>query len=87
MLAGDVFLDALLDYQEKGAESSKILKFFIHAPLLMRDHVRCYFPELCGVSETTSWHARQASATTFPHGSLFTKADDSAKTGSARCCF
>ena len=38
----------------------------------------------CVVSETTSGHARQASATTFPHGFLFTKADDSATTGSAR---
>ena len=26
------------------------------------------------------WHFRQASATTFPHGSLFTRGDDSAKT-------
>ena len=87
MFAGGVFLDALLDCQEKGAESSIILNFFTHAPLLMRDHVRLYFPELCGVSETATGHARQASATTFRHGSLVTKADDSATTGSARCCF
>ena len=33
----------------------------------------------CVVSETTSWHARQASATTFPHGSLVTKAHDSVR--------
>ena len=32
-------------------------------------------------------HSRQASATTFPHGSLFTKGDDSAKTVPVRCCF
>ena len=30
------------------------------------------FVGLCGVSETTMWHTRQASATTFPHVSLFT---------------
>ena len=45
---------------------------FIHAPLLTRDDDRCYFPGLCGVSETTMGHSRQASATTFPHVSLFT---------------
>ena len=32
------------------------------------------------VSETTMGHSRQASATTFPHVSLLTKGDDSAKT-------
>ena len=31
-------------------------------------------------------HSRQASATTFPHVSLFTKGDDSAKTVPVRCC-
>ena len=31
------------------------------------------------------WHSRQASATTFPHVSLFTKGDDSAKTVPVRC--
>ena len=30
-------------------------------------------------------HSRQASATTFPHVSLFTKGDDSAKTVPVRC--
>ena len=30
------------------------------------------FVELCGVSETTMWHSRQDSASTFPHVSLFT---------------
>ena len=30
------------------------------------------FVGLCGVSETTMWHSRQASASTFPHVSLFT---------------
>ena len=48
---------------EKGAESTKILNLFIHAPLLTRDDDRCYFPGLCGVSETTMGHSRQASAT------------------------
>ena len=33
------------------------------------------------------WHSRQASATTFPHVSLFTKGDDTAKTVPARCWF
>ena len=42
------------------AASSKILNFFIHAPLLLRDDVRCNFPGLCGVSETTMWHSHQA---------------------------
>ena len=70
---------------EKGAESSKILTLFIHDPLLTRDDDRCYFPGLCGVSETTMGHSRQASATTFAHVSLFTKGDDSAKTVPVRC--
>ena len=34
---------------------------------------------VCGL-ETTMGHSSQASATTFPHVSLFTKGDDSAKT-------
>ena len=38
LFAGGVSLDALL--YEKGAESSKILKVFIHAPLLTRDDDR-----------------------------------------------
>ena len=32
-------------------------------------------------------HSRQDSAKTFPHVSLFTKGDDSAKTVPVRCCF
>ena len=32
----------------------------------------------CVVSQTPMGHSRQASATTFPHVSLFTKGDDSA---------
>ena len=72
---------------EKGAESSKILNHFIHAPLLTRDDDRWYFPGLCGVSETIMGHCLQASETTFPHGSLFTKGDDSAKTVPVLCCF
>ena len=39
---------------------------------------------MCGVSETTMVHSHQISATTFPHVSLFTKGDDSAKTARAR---
>ena len=31
-------------------------------------------------------HSRHASATTFPHVSLFTKGDDRAKTVPVRCC-
>ena len=72
---------------EKGAESSKILTLFIHAPLLTRDDVRCYFPRLCSDSETTTWHCLQATTTTFPHVSLFTTGDDSAKTVPVWCCF
>ena len=67
MFTGGVFLDVLLYYNQKVAEFSKILKLFIHAHLLTRDDVRWYFPGLCGVSERTIWHSRQASATTFPH--------------------
>ena len=44
------------------------------------------FVGLCGVSETTMWHSRQSSTTTFPHVSLFTKGDDSAKTVPLLCC-
>ena len=65
---------------------SKFLNLFYHTPLLMRDDIFDISLD-CVVSETTSWHARQASATTFPHCSLFTTADDSAKTGSATCSF
>ena len=72
---------------ENGAESSKIWNLFIHAPLFMRDDVRCYFSGLCGVSETTLWHSRQVSATTFPPVTQFTKDDDSAKTLPVLCCF
>ena len=72
---------------EKGAESSKIRKVFIHALLLTRDDDRIYFRGMCGVSETTMVHSHQIFATTFPHVSLFTKDDDSAKTVPVRCCF
>ena len=34
-----------------------------------------------------SGHSRQASATAFPHVSLFTKGDDSAETVPVGCCF
>ena len=64
---------------KKGADSSKLLNVFFHAVLLTRDDDRWYFPGLGGVSETTMGHSRQASATTFPHVSLFTKGDDSAR--------
>ena len=42
------------------------------------------FVGMCGVSETSKWHTRQASGTTFPHISLFTEGDDSDKTVPAR---
>ena len=71
----------------KRAESSKMQKVLIHALLLTRDDDRCYFLGLCGVSETTLGHSRQASMTTFPHLSLFRKGDDSANTFPVRCCF
>ena len=71
---------------KNGAESSKILNIFSHAPLFTRDDDRLYFPGLCGVLESTMGHSLQASATTFPHVSLFTKGDDSAKTVPVRCC-
>ena len=41
----------------------------------------------CQLSQTTMWHSRQASVNSFPHDSLFTKDDDSAKTATARFCF
>ena len=46
-----------------------------------------YFPGLSVVSETTMWHSRQVSETTFPHITLFTDGDDSAKLVPSRCCF
>ena len=52
----------------------------------MRNYVLWYFPGLCGVSETTMWHCRQATVNTFPHDSLFTH-NDSAKTATAQCYF
>ena len=36
------------------------------------------------MSESTIWHSRQASATTYLHISLFTEGDDSDKTVPAR---
>ena len=72
---------------KKGAESSKFLNFFIYTPLFKWDDARWCFPLLCGVSETTMWHSSQASGNTFPHVSLFTKDDDSAKMATAQCCF
>ena len=72
---------------EKDAESSKILNIFIHVTLLTRHDDRCYFPGLFGVLETTMWHSRRASASIFPHVSLFTKGEDSAKMVPVRCCF
>ena len=72
---------------KNGAESSKILNIFIHTALHVSDDVRRYFPGVCGVSETTMWHSRQASVNTFPHVSLFTKDDDNVKSAPAQCCF
>ena len=40
LFAGGVFQGALLYYNEKGAESSKILNLVIHAPFLTRDDDR-----------------------------------------------
>ena len=40
LFAGGVSLDALFITNEKGAESSKILKVFVHVPLLVRDDDR-----------------------------------------------
>ena len=71
LFAGGVFLYALLYTNEKGAESSKILNLFIHAPL--REMMIVDISLDCGVSETTMGHSRQASVTTFPHVSLLTK--------------
>ena len=65
---------------KKGAVSSKFLNFFIYTPLFKWDDVGWYFPGLSVFSETTMWHSRQASVNTFPHVSLLTKDDDSAKT-------
>ena len=39
------------------------------------------------LSQRPLWHSRQASVNTFPHVSLFTKDDDSAKTATAQCWF
>ena len=41
--------------------------------------------EVRGISETTMWHSRPASANTFLHVSLFTKDEDSAKTVPVEC--
>ena len=41
----------------------------------------------CVVSETPVGHSREASATTFPHVSLFTKGEYSAMTVPVQCCF
>ena len=72
---------------KKGAVSSKFLNLFLYTPLFKWHDVRWYFPGLWGVSETTMWHSRTGSLNTFPHVSLFTKDDDSAKMATAQCCF
>ena len=77
----------LFNTNKKGAVSSNFLNFFIYALLFKWADVCWYFPGLSVVSETTMWHSRQASVNTFPHDSLFTKDDDSAKTATAQCCF
>jgi len=64
MFSGGVSLMLCFITNQKGAESSKILNLLIHAPLLLRDDVRWYFPGLCGVPETTMWHSGQVSVTT-----------------------
>ena len=87
ILAGGVFLGALVYYQKEGCWVHKILDLFIHAPLFKRDDDRWYFPGFCGVSETTMCNSHQGSSTTFPHVSLFTKDDDSCKRVPVRCCF
>ena len=76
-----------INTNKKGAESSNILNFFIYTPLFKWDDVHWYFPGFWVVSETAMWHSRQASMNTFPHVSLFTKDDDSAKMATAQCCF
>ena len=53
----------------------------------MRDDVHWSFPGECGVSETSVCYSRQASMTSFPHVSHFTKDDDMAKTDPVQCCF
>ena len=45
------------------------------------------FPKTVWVSDTAMGHSRQASMTTFPHVSLFTKGDECAMTVPVRCCF
>ena len=70
--------------KEKGAECSKMLNLFNRAPLLTRDEHRCYFPGLCGVSETNG-SLSSGFRDHFPQVSLFTKGDDSAKTVPVRC--
>ena len=45
------------------------------------------FPWTVGCLRDHKWHSRLASTTTFPHVSLFTKGDDSAKTVPVGCCF
>ena len=55
---------------KKGAESSKFLNFFNFTQLFKWDDILWYFPGLCGVSEITMWHTRQASMNTsrmFPY--------------------
>ena len=77
----------LFNTNKKGAVSSNFLNFFIYTPLFKWDDFRWYYPGLCGVSETSMWHSLQASVNTFPHDSLFTKDDYSAKTGPAQYYF
>ena len=71
---------------KNGAESSKLLKLFFHALILMRLDVLWYIPG-CVVSHRPRCGTHQASANTFPHVSLFTKVEDSAKMIPARFWF
>ena len=69
---------------EKGAESSKFLKLFIHAPY-SREMIIVDISLDCAGSDTSMGHSRQASATTFPHVSPLAKGDNIAKTVPVRC--
>ena len=82
----ETFSRTLSFITKKGAVSSKILNLFIHAPLLMSDDVRWYFPGMCclrdqNVALLSGFHDK------FPHVSPFTKGDDSAKTVPVWYCF
>ena len=86
MFAGGVFLYALLYYQGEGHWILKNPETFHSWSLTHERWCSLIFPWIvCCLRDHYVAHSSR-SVTTFPHVSLFTKGDDSAKTVPVQCC-